>query len=385
MLTSAAAAGDLPDVVGSISLGAVRTLAANNMVDTEAVGAVLAELGEDTFNERGLEMISDGEERLAVPSESWLQFLYYRTDLFEEAGLEAPETYDDILAAAQTLHTSGLAGFVGATSPGAAFTEQTFEHLAMANGCELVDDAGEVVFDSPECVEALTFYQELIADYSVPGAQDVDTVRANYFAGQAAMFIWSTYVLDEMAGLRDDAMPSCDECGEDPAFLARNTGIVPAITGPAGQDGAQYAQITSWTITEGSASESAQAFAEYMLSDGYLPWLEIAPEGKFPVRSGSADNPTEYLDEWPSMPVGVDTTAPLADFYSDDAMAAISDGLSNMSRWGITQGQGDLIGAIQGELPVATAISDVTSGAAEPQQAAEQAADALREIQNSLQ
>ena len=34
------------------------------------------------------------------------------------------------------------------------------------------------------------------------------------------MTIWSTCVLDEMAGLREDAKPSCPECESDPAFLA---------------------------------------------------------------------------------------------------------------------------------------------------------------------
>ena len=65
----------------------------------------------------------------------------------------------------------------------------------------------------------------------MPGAQDVDTTRASYFAGQAAMVIWSSFILDEMAGLRDDAKPNCPECQSDPAFLAKNTGVVTTIAG----------------------------------------------------------------------------------------------------------------------------------------------------------
>lgn len=384
-LTSAAAAGDLPDVIGSLGLEQVRILAANEIVDTDAVAGVIENLGVDTFNDRALEMVSDGDTRLAVPSESWLQLLYYRTDLFEQAGLNPPETYEDIMAAAQALDSDNVAGFVGATGAGQAFTEQTFEHLAMANGCQLVDDAGEVTFDSPECVEALDFYGELIQSYSVPGAQDVDTVRANYFAGEAAMAIWSTFLLDELAGLRNDAMPSCAECTEDPTFLASNTGVVPAILGPSGTDPAQYGQITSWTIPLDANAASAQQFIEYMLGDGYVDWLAIAPEGKYPVRTGTAENPTEFVDIWPTLEAGVDTSAPLADFYSDDVLTALQNGVSNMSRWGILQGQGDLLGALGGELPVATAVANVTSGAATPEDAAAAAAAAIADIQSSLQ
>ncbi|NJC21032.1 multiple sugar transport system substrate-binding protein [Arthrobacter pigmenti] len=385
VLTSGAAAGDLPDVIGSIGLTQVRTLGANDLVNTQAVQEVLETLGEETFSERALELNRDGEELLAIPSESWLQLLYYRTDLFEEAGLAAPETYEDILAAAEALDSPEMAGFVGATAPGDAFTQQTIEHVALGNGCEMVNEAGEVIFNSPECIGALDFYGNLIQNYSVSGAQDVDTVRANYFAGEAAMFIWSTFVLDEMAGLRNDALPTCPECADNPAFLAENTGVVPAIVGPDGSDPAQFGQITNWTITASANTEPAKQFVEYMMSDGYVDWLAIAPEGKVPVRAGTAESPTEFADAWQTLPVGVDTKAPLQDFYSDDVLQALQTGVDNLLLWGIPQGQGDLAGAALGELPIAQAVADVANGGADPAAAAEQAAATLQSIQDSLE
>lgn len=385
VLTSGAAAGELPDVIGSIGLTQVRTLGANDLVDTQAVQEVLESLGEDTFSERALELNRDGDELLAIPSESWAQLLYYRTDLFEEAGLAAPETYDDILAAAEALHSPELAGFVGATSPGDAFTQQTIEHVALGNGCEMVDEAGEIVFDSPECTGALDFYGNLIQNYSVPGAQDVDTVRANYFAGEAAMFIWSTFVLDEMAGLRDDALPTCPECADNPAFLAENTGVVPAILGPDGETPAQFGQITNWTITAGANADPAKQFLEYVMSDGYVDWLAIAPEGKVPVRFGTAENPTEFSDAWQTLPAGVDRKEPLENFYSEDVLEALQTGVEDMTLWAIPQGQGDLAGAALGELPIADAVADVANGGADPEAAVQQAAETLRSIQESLQ
>ncbi|WP_235046788.1 ABC transporter substrate-binding protein [Arthrobacter nitrophenolicus] len=178
VLTSSAAAGDLPDVIGSISLAQVRTLAANDLVDSDTNKAIVESLGEGTFSERALELTRDGDEQLSVPDSSWQQLLYYRKDLFEKAGLTAPKTYDDIKAAAQKLDTPELAGIAAANKPGEAFTQQTFEHIAQGNGCEMVNDQGDITFDSPECVGALTFYRDMLKDYSVPGAQDVDTVRA---------------------------------------------------------------------------------------------------------------------------------------------------------------------------------------------------------------
>ena len=384
LITSAAAAGDLPDVIGGISLPQVRTLSANELIDTQAIGAVIDSLDASTFSEKALELTADGDTQLAVPSESWLQMLYYRTDLFEAAGLDAPDSYDKILEAAEALNSPEMAGFVGATAPGDAFTEQTFEQVALGNDCQLVDSDGEVQIGSDQCVESFDFYGDLISNYSVPGAQDVDTTRATYFAGDAAMFIWSSFVLDEMAGLREDAKPTCPECTADPAFLAENTGVVTSIAGPDADGPAQFGEITSWTITDGANTEDAQALIEYMMSDGYEDWIAIAPEGKVPVRFGTTDEPTLYSDVWATLPAGVDTKAPLSEFYSAEVLEAVAAGPENIARWGIPQGQGDLLGALQGELPVSTAVNEVTQGT-DPATAAETAAEAVRSVAESLQ
>ncbi|HET6755945.1 MAG TPA: extracellular solute-binding protein [Jiangellaceae bacterium] len=384
LLTSAAAAGELPDVVGSQPLAGVRTMAANELINTDAAAAVVEALGEDTFSERSLEFTREGDSQLAVPTDAWSQLLFYRKDLFDAAGLAAPETYDDITAAAEALDSPEVAGIVAATTPGDAFTQQTFEHLALANGCEMVDESGEVTLDSDQCVASFDFFGDLMTNYSVTGTQDVDTVRANYFAGQAAMAIWSTFLLDEMAGLRNDALPTCPECQADPAFLAKNSGVVAQLEGPDGEEPAQYGEVSAWVITADAATEPAQQFVEYMLTDGYIDWLAIAPEGKFPVRTGTEDNPTEYVDAWQDLDIGVDTKAPLSDFYSQEVVDILTSGADNLSRWGIIQGQGDLVGASLGELPVPQAVGALVAGDVDAQGAADQAAEALRTIQASL-
>jgi multiple sugar transport system substrate-binding protein len=380
ILTSNAAAGKLPDVIGGLPLGQVRTMSSNELIDTEAVGSVIDGLDRGTFNDSALELTADGEDQLAVPSESWVQLLVYRKDLFDKAGLGAPSTYDDVLAAAKTLDSSGVPGFIGANVAGDAFTEQTFEEIGLGNGCELVDDSGEVTFDSDECVAALDFYGQLQQDYSVAGAQDVDTTRAAYFAGKGAMLIWSSFILDEMAGLRKDALPTCPQCKSDPAFLAKNSGVVTSIQGPSGSGPATFGEVTSWTIPSDSATDSAKKFVNYMMTDGYEPWIEIAPEGKIPVRTGDKAGATTYSDAWSKMKVGVDSKAPLSKFYSQDVIDALTSGADNLSRWAIPQGQGDLLGAIQGEQPVAGAVNEVANGTSAAD-AAKKAADAIRAAQ----
>ena len=89
LLTSAAAAGELPDVVGSQPLAAVRTLSTNELLNKEAAKAVVDALGAETFSAKSLELTRQGEEQLSVPSDAWSQLLYYRKDLFDKAGIKA--------------------------------------------------------------------------------------------------------------------------------------------------------------------------------------------------------------------------------------------------------------------------------------------------------
>jgi multiple sugar transport system substrate-binding protein len=383
LLISSAAAGRLPDVIGALPLAGVQLLATNELVDRELTAGVVEGLGAGTFSEHALELTRDGDAQVAVPSDGWAQMLVYRKDLFDAAGLAAPETYDDILAAAQELDSPELAGFVGATVPNDAFTQQTFEHLALGNGCQLVDDAGEVTIDSDACVGSFAFYDQLISDYSVTGAQDVDTTRAAYFAGQSAMVVWSSFILDEMAGLRADALPTCPECAADPAFLARNSGVVTAISGPDGDRPAQFGEIVSWAVTA-DAQPAAADFVTYMMEDGYEQWIGFSPEGKVPTRQGTAEEPTRFIDAWATLPAGVDTKAQLTDFYPAEVLDALRNAPDSISPWGIPQGQGALLGASLGELPVPQAIAAMTGGEVDPSGAAQQAAEALREIASSV-
>ncbi|MGC4806226.1 ABC transporter substrate-binding protein [Micromonospora sp. DT233] len=372
LIATSAASGDLPDVVGAVPLAGVRTLASNELLHASANGEIVDTLGRQTFSARALQLTADGGRQLAVPSDGWGQLLVYRKDLFAAAGLPVPDTYEKIAAAAAKLHVGGVAGIAASTAPGDVFTQQTFEHLALANNCQLTDDSGAVRLDSPECVEAFRFYGDLIRTSSVKGAQDVDTTRATYFAGKAAMLVWSPFILDELAGLRDDARPTCPQCQADPSFLAENSGFVTAIKGPNGAAPAQYGEISSWTVLDGAA-DPAKDLVQFMLGEAYPRWFGMSPEGRFPVRKGTADDPEKFLTAWNTSPAGVDRKQPLTEVYDDDVLAALRRSPDTFQRWGITQGQGKLVGTILGELPVPRALADVISGKSDAATAARRA------------
>ena len=375
MLTNAAS-GTLPDVVFH-PLDFTIGWANAGLLDMNAAAAVIESLGADTFSAGALNLASVDGTPAAVPSDGWGQLLIYRSDLFDAAGLAPPDTFANIQAAAEALNDpdNDLYGITASNDASAVFTQQTFEHFALANGCELIDDSGTVTLDSANCVEALDFYTNLLANYSPAGLQDVVSTRATYFAGQAAMIVWSPFIMDEMAGLRDAAVPTCAECADNISFLAENSAFMPSFSGPSGSP-AQYGQVSYMGIGVTEKTEAAQAFVEYWLSDGYVDWLSVAPEGKFPMRQGTEDNPTEYIDAWRGLTTGVDRQAPLADFYSEQVINDLISGSDNFARWGFTQGEGELVSAVYSTLIVPNAIDDVLSGTSPEDAAADMQAAA---------
>jgi multiple sugar transport system substrate-binding protein len=382
-MASASAAGSLPDVLAAASLGFVHSLAADGITDPDAAAAVINTLGRQTFSRRALSLVEANGQPVAVPSDSWTQLLVYRKDLFAKAGLAAPTTFAAMRAAAAKLTGGGMAGIVAATKPDDSFTQQTFEYLAVANGCQLTNQAGAITLTSKPCRDTFQFYVDLIHAGSVQGSQDATSTRAAYLAGKAAMVIWSSFLLDELAGLSHDARPTCPQCLRDPSFLATNSGIVTAIKGPDGTRPSQFGELTCFAITK-NANNNAAKLVEFLMNDGYLDWLGLAPEGKVPVRTGTTAQPTKFTDAWTHLQTGVENRKPLSELYPPGVLKVLATSTDTMNRWGFPQGQGRLVGAQLASLPIPKALAAALTGALSPAAAAEQAQADLETIQQSI-
>ena len=374
--TAAFAAGDLPDVIYHPLQLSLPWFEAG-ILDAEAAQEVFDDLGEGSFAPGPVSMAQTDDGIAGVPVDGWTQMIFYRKDLFDEAGLAAPTTYEAVVAAIEALHNPPeMFGFVTATKADEGYMSQVIEHVFLANGITPVDEGGLIELDEQKTIEALEFYK-VLAEASPPGELFWKQSREVYFAGQTAMIIWSPFLLDELAGLRDSAPPTIND---DPTTrdLAAATGIVTSFAGPSNPSGAAWADSRYFGITADADTEAAQEFVRYAVGEGYMSTLAVAPEGKFPVRRGTADDPTAFTDAWSKLDVGVDRKAPLSELYADEMIAEIVGGLDVGQRWGVEEGQLSLASKIvnsqvlnrvvreyiDGDIDAATAVAKMNDGLA---------------------
>ncbi|MEM6393672.1 MAG: extracellular solute-binding protein [Planctomycetota bacterium] len=134
-----------------------------------------------------------GDELYGVPYHDGPECLIYRKDLFEQAGLALPETWQAFHEAAGVL-TDPAADRHGTVLAAFADGHNTFYDFCLyvwSRGGEIVDEQGRPTLDHVAARKALAYYRELVRDAGAcrPGAREIDSVKAGelFMAGKVAM------------------------------------------------------------------------------------------------------------------------------------------------------------------------------------------------------
>ncbi|MCK4724169.1 MAG: extracellular solute-binding protein, partial [Anaerolineales bacterium] len=249
-VATALAANRLPDIV-RMGIERVATFAADGILDEDAAEAVIASVGEDDFRAGPLVMVTNPAtgKRAAVPYDGWIQAIWYRQDVFDSEGLNAPISWDDIAAACDALPGAGnlLYGLTLGTDPGQNYPHQVFEQFAMSNNAWPFDENGNVSMNTPEMIEALQFYSDL-QRCALPGPQYWRGAREAYELDQSGMLFYSTYIMDDLVdGSGLEAGGNVDITIDD---LPGNTGFASQMEGPNGS--ASYGQLVTLGIMQGA-------------------------------------------------------------------------------------------------------------------------------------
>jgi ABC-type glycerol-3-phosphate transport system substrate-binding protein len=134
------------------------------------------------------------------------QHLFYRKDIFDELGLSTPQTYADVLAAAEAIRASGkMEHPIGATVQTGWNLAQDFNNLFLAHGGTFFRDGAQPNVNSPAGVAALETLKALTA-YMDPEYLIADStfVQRQLQQGRVAMAnLWAS-----RAGAMDNAAES---------------------------------------------------------------------------------------------------------------------------------------------------------------------------------
>jgi len=189
----------------------------------------------------------------AVPFHNSTPLLYINADAFKEAGLDPekpPQTWSELTEAAKKLtkREGDKVTRWGLSIPGNYdYLGWMVSALTMSNGGHYYNEdfPGEVFYDTPSMLGAVSFWRDLIEKYKVtpPGVVAGPAVTNSFLAGQTAMMLLSTGSLTHV--LNNAKFPV------QVAFVPKNVRNAVPIGGaslmiPAGVEGAR--REAAWTL-----------------------------------------------------------------------------------------------------------------------------------------
>ncbi|MEV0530694.1 extracellular solute-binding protein [Kitasatospora sp. NPDC050463] len=156
--------------------------------------------------------------------------LYYRTDLFTEAGLTAPKSYDELVAANQRIHAAHPDTF--GIAVGGKYTFAALPFVWDAGGDIAAKDgsAFKAAIDSPAAQTGIKRYTDLFGADGCPAQQCADLTGGKtvdlFAAGKSAMAI-----LPNSSRSKVDAGPVNGRYGVVPLPGGKSGSIAPAFGG----------------------------------------------------------------------------------------------------------------------------------------------------------
>lgn len=152
-------------------------------------------------------MVNDGyvgNTCYSIPWYGGYGCMVYRTDLFAQAGVAPPRTWQDLLAVSKALQSKLGMKYPLAIEPAGAFWMWAW---MWQNGGDVLDpDCRKVTIDTPEVIGAVQFVHDLVHVHKVvnPSLTAGTPVADLWSTGQAAMMIDGSWVF----GLLDENYPA---------------------------------------------------------------------------------------------------------------------------------------------------------------------------------
>ncbi|MCP2265904.1 extracellular solute-binding protein [Promicromonospora thailandica] len=333
-INTAIATGEVPDVMQ------VGTTLMSGFVGLDGLAPTPEAIDPDAFFPGAWDTTVVDGTSYGVPWYVESRVLYYRTDLAQEAGVEAPQTWADLTEFAAGLQDAGADEGIALQTRGNSTALMYLPFYWQAGG-EIMDDAGEFTLDNDAQVKALEYYSSFMRDGLAPPVLVEDEKVQNFVDGRLGSFVSGPW---ERANLLTTA-------GDD---FAGKFGVVPL---PSDETTASFIGGSNLAVLADAANpDAAWKFVQFATDPAtQVDWFGISSD--LPAVEASWEDPA------------------LAD---DDAVAVYEDVLTTarstpaIPTWAEIEHELDLI------------IEQVIAGDLTPQDAATQMQDAATSIGTGL-
>jgi ABC-type glycerol-3-phosphate transport system substrate-binding protein len=200
---------------------------------------------------------------MAVAFMANAQHLTYRSDLLEQAGVEPPQSYEDVLAAAEAIRAAGLMETpLGANNQPGWDLAQEFVNMYLGTGGEFFEPGtANLAIDPEKGVQALEMMKALTA-YMPPDYTTFDSNALSALYQQGRVGIVNMWGSRAASFLGEESLP---KVAENTVFAAAPTvggGTIPATT--VWWDGFSIAKNVSDEDAEASFRAMAHALSPEM-------------------------------------------------------------------------------------------------------------------------
>lgn len=208
------------------------------------------------------------EQLWSIPFQRSAVVLYYNADLFADAGLDIPTSWQTWAEAASALR--GPEG--GTVTWGLQFPSDwpywLFQPLAIGNGQNILEDDCTVVFDAPAVIEAIQFYNDLSAVYNAMPAG----VQANWATATSDFASGATAMITHSSGSLSSILNQAEfEVGVMP-YPGKEEGTYASVPGGGNfyimKDAPQEERDAAWLFVE--FLSRPEYVADYSINTGYI-------------------------------------------------------------------------------------------------------------------
>ncbi len=234
----------------------------------------------DDFSAATIRAATGADGRINVlPMNQDLFILYYNKEMFAQAGLQAPKSLDEMMAAAQRLTDKGkgVYGFTGRGIKNANVV--VYDNILLGWDQETITGDGKTLLtDTPAAIEAAAWYQRIMRECAPPGSVGFNWNECQTTFGQGRAAMW-------WDGIGFSA-PLVDPTKSK---IAGKVGFAPIPMGPKAQHSATF--IDGMGIPAASRNKTAAwLYVQWACSKAMFPnWLRTG--------AGTPPRSSSYLDE----------------------------------------------------------------------------------------